>query len=373
MDFKDQLKALSERVEKLLPQIQTEEATKNALIMPFIQILGYDVFNPFEVSPEYTADLGLKKGEKVDYAIMKDGEPIILIECKCHSEQLNPYNSQLFRYFHTTKAKFGMLTNGINYFFYTDLVEINKMDEVPFLEFNLTDLKDNVIEELKKFSKSYFDLEKILNSASELKYTNEIKAVLAKEIANPSENFVKFFAKQIYKGIITAKILEQFTVVTKKSFSQFLNETINDRLKSALNKENEENKITEHQIETGVQELEEKTPQTTEHELEAFFIVKSILRPNVESSRVSYKETLHYIEVQLDENTRKRVCRVWLNTKKNYLSLFDENKKETRHEIHSLDDIYTYSAELIKTAERFSNIPNKHESKRKENNSNFAS
>jgi len=366
MDFKDQLKGLSERVEKLLPQIQTEEATKNALIMPFIQILGYDVFNPFEVSPEFTADLGIKKGEKVDYAIMKDGEPIILIECKCHNEQLNPYNSQLFRYFHTTKAKFGVLTNGINYRFYTDLVEKNKMDEGPFLEFNLTDLKENVIEELKKFHKSYFDLEQILNSASELKYTNEIKSIITKEITNPSENFVKFFAKQIYPSIITAKVLDQFTLITKKSFSQFINETINDRLKSALNKENEENKLAEHQIENVVQQLEEKTPQTTEREMEAFYIVKSILRSQIESSRVSYKDTLHYVAVQLDQSTRKQVCRFWLNTEKIYITLFDENKKETRHELHTLDDIYAYSDDLIKTATRFSHSLEKHELELKE-------
>ena len=79
MDFKDQITQLAQRVEKMLPQIQTEEATKNALVMPFIQILGFDVFNPFEVNPEFIADIGIKKGEKVDYAIMKDGEPIIII------------------------------------------------------------------------------------------------------------------------------------------------------------------------------------------------------------------------------------------------------------------------------------------------------
>src|SRR5215207_4868836 len=123
MDFKDFIKQLGDRAAKMKDKILTEEATKNAFIMPFIQMMGYDVFNPLEVVPEFIADIGIKKGEKVDYAIIKDGNPIVLIECKHWSADLNPHNSQLFRYFHTTSAKFGILTNGIVYRWYTDLIE----------------------------------------------------------------------------------------------------------------------------------------------------------------------------------------------------------------------------------------------------------
>src|ERR1700741_2550924 len=143
MDFKDQIKMLGDRVIKLKDQIQTEEATKNAFIMPFLQALGYDVFNPMEVVPEFISDIGLKKGEKIDYAIMKDGSPCILVECKHVTQNLNIHDGQLLRYFHVSKAKFGLLTNGVIYRFYTDLVEPNKMDEKPFLEFNVTEIKDN--------------------------------------------------------------------------------------------------------------------------------------------------------------------------------------------------------------------------------------
>ncbi len=154
MDFKDQIRLLGDRVIKLKDQVHTEEATKNAFIMPFIRELGYDVFNPSEVTPELVADIGMKQGEKIDYAIMRNGQPIILIECKCHNAQLNVNNaSQLFRYFHTTKAKFSILTNGIEYRFYTDLVEPNKMDEKPFFTFDITEIKDNQIEELKNFTR----------------------------------------------------------------------------------------------------------------------------------------------------------------------------------------------------------------------------
>lgn len=239
MDFKDEIKLFGDKVEKLKNQILTEEATKNAFIMPFIKVLGYDVFDPFEVMPEFIADIGIKKGEKVDYAILKEGKPSILIECKHWGESLDPHNSQLFRYFHTTAAKFGLLSNGIIYRFYTDLAEQNKMDEKPFFEFNVTDIKDNQIEELKKFHKSYFNLENIQTTASELKYMNELKTLINIEFQNPSEGLIKLFAKQIYKGMLTSKMVEQFGALTRKSIQQYINDLITDRLKSALKKENE--------------------------------------------------------------------------------------------------------------------------------------
>lgn len=219
MDFKDNIKQLSERVIKLKDSIQTEEATKNAFIMPFINALGYDVFNPLEVVPEMTCDIAMKKGEKIDYAIMKDGEPILLIECKHWAQDLKLHDNQLMRYFNVSKAKFGLLTNGIIYRFYTDLLEPNKMDDKPFLEVDITDIKDSQIEEIKKFHKSYFDVDNILSSASELKYMGELKAVLAREFSNPSPEFVKYISKQVYDGVMTAKLLEQFTSLTKRSIS----------------------------------------------------------------------------------------------------------------------------------------------------------
>lgn len=157
MDFIDQLKQFSKRVESMKDSIQTEEATKTAIIMPFFSMLGYDVFNPQEFVPEFTADVGIKKGEKVDYAIIRDGQPVILIECKSISENLDRHDSQLFRYFGTTTAKFAILTNGIIYRFYTDLDSPNKMDDDPFLTINILDVRENQVPELKKFSKSVFD------------------------------------------------------------------------------------------------------------------------------------------------------------------------------------------------------------------------
>jgi hypothetical protein len=348
MDFKDQIKQLAERTIKLKEQIQTEEATKNAFVMPFLQILGYDVFNPLEVVPEFISDIGIKKGEKIDYAIFKDGKPTILIECKHWNQNLNIHDGQLLRYFHVSKARFGMLTNGINYRFYSDLVEANKMDEKPFLEFNLADIRDNQIEELKKFHKTIFDTDSIVNNASELKYTNELNHILQQEFLNPSSDFVKHFAKKVYPGVITAKVLEQFTNLTKKSISQHISDLITERLKTALNKEDEVAK--EQDIIDSAEKLKQESKvETTDDELEGFMIIKAILRQTVNSSRISYRDAQSYFAILLDDNNRKSICRLYLNGTKKFIALFDENKKEVKNEITSLDEIFNYSEQLIST------------------------
>ncbi len=163
---------------------------------------------------------------------MKDNKPTILIECKHWSANLDPHDSQLFRYFHCTTARFSILTNGIFYRFYTDLVEPNKMDEKPFFEFRIDELKDLQIEKLKEFHKSYFDLEKIVTSASELKYTNEIRNIIIRELNEPTDDFTRYFAKMVLSFHGNGQsILEQFKGLLKRSFTQFINDTISELIK----------------------------------------------------------------------------------------------------------------------------------------------
>jgi hypothetical protein len=353
MDFKDQIKQIGERVTKLKDQIQTEEATKNAFIMPFIQALGYDVFNPTEVVPEFISDIGLKKGEKIDYAIFKDGSPTILIECKHWAQNLNIHDGQLLRYFHVSKAKFGLLTNGIVYRFYSDLVAANKMDEKPFLEFNINEIKDNQIEELKKFHKTVFDADSITNTASELKFMNELKQLIHQELINPTPDFVKHFAKQVYPSVVTAKILEQFTNLTKKSIQQHISDLITERLKTALTKEDEETKKQEVVQALEQAKLDEVKVVTTEEELEGFMIVKTILRQKISATRITHRDALSYFAILLDDNNRKTICRLYLNGNKKFFVTLDDQKKEVKNEINSLDDIFKHSEALLKIVENY--------------------
>ena len=355
MDFKDALKQLSERIDKIKDNLQTEEATKTALIMPFLQILGYDVFNPMEVMPEFTCDIGTKKGEKIDYAIFKESKPIILIEAKHWAQDLNLHDNQLLRYFHVSNAKFGVLTNGIQYRFYTDLESPNKMDEKPFLEINLTDLKNSQIEELKKFHKTYFDINTILSSASELKYTGELKSIISREFVTPGPDLVKLFARQVYDGVITAKILDQFTELVRKSIANHINDVISDRLKTALKTETvEQPQVEEKEIED--KNAVESGIVTTDEELEAFYIVKSILRSAISAERITYRDAMSYFTIIIDNNNRKRVCRLYFNSPTSKYIAFDGEEKwdgkrsrteEIRHKIESIDDIYSFSGQLL--------------------------
>lgn len=236
MEFLEKLNSLSAKVRQQAASIKTEEATKTAFVMPFINtVLGYDVFDPSEVVPEYVCDVGTKKGEKIDYAILKEGVVQILIECKKIGEPLSlNHASQLFRYFHVTNARIAILTNGQVYKFFTDLDAPNKMDEKAFLELDLLDMDEHVVPELQKLTKSAFDVDSIISAAGELKYVSQIKREIASQFNSPSDEFVKFFATRVYDGMITQKVREQFGDLTRKAMAQFLNDQINDRLKSAM-------------------------------------------------------------------------------------------------------------------------------------------
>lgn len=344
MDFKDEIRQFAKRVDRLLPQIKTEEATKTSLIMPFLKILGYDVFDPFEVHPEFIADIGIKKGEKVDYAILRDEKPVILIECKHYADGLDPHNSQLFRYFHTTEAKFSLLTNGLEYRFYTDLVTPNKMDEKPFFEFKITDIKDTEIAELRKFHKSVFDLDSISSAASDLKYFNELTILVNSEMHNPTEEFVRYFSRQVYPGSVTARVIEQFTPLVKRVYLQIVNDQISERLKSALKKEMESDTNT-----NATPAEPESLIVTTQEEIDGFLIVKSILRKDIEVGRIFLRDNQSYCGILLDDNNRKPICRFYFTSNRLRIGLFGKDKKETKHDLGRLDDIYDYSEHILQT------------------------
>ena len=353
MDFADRIRELANRIPLQLQHIRTEEATKNALVMPFISTLGYNVFDPMEVTPELDADVGVKKGEKVDYAILKDGKPIILFECKSVSANLDEVHaSQLYRYFSVTDARIGVLTNGIIYRFFSDLEAPNKMDAKPFLEVNLLSLDDTVLAELKKFSKSSFELNSILANASDLKYTREIKRILTQEVNQPSEDFVRFFTTQVYPGRLTQTIREQFTEITRKALQQFISERVSDRLKSALAHEQESAKEAPAAPEEGAPS-EERQTQTTEDELHGYYIVKAILTQLIDPQRVVLRDQKSYCSILLDDSNRKPICRLWFNSAQKYVGLFDVEKNEKRMAIANLAEIYKYADDLKEAILRY--------------------
>lgn len=364
---------LSTKIKNIKNNLSNEEATKTALVLPFLsQILGFDVFDPTEVQPEFTADVGVKKGEKVDYALFKDGELQIIIECKKYGESLNLKNSnQLYRYFSVTNARIAILTDGAKYYFFSDLDEPNKMDKTPFLEIDLENFDENLLDELQKIHKDNFNLKNIISTANDLKYIQQIKSLLINEFENPSDDFIKFIANRVYPGTITQRVRDQFSQLFMKASSQIIQDQVNKRLRNALfvNNDSIPEPSQELVVETKPQNITpmsfgikptsfgvkmtdvDNNPSdskivTTQEEMNGFYIVTSILRNSVNTERIFFRDTESYFGIIFDDNNRKPICRLHFNREKKYIELFDKDKNSTKYVITNLNDIYNYATSL---------------------------
>lgn len=356
MEFEESIYQMSDKVAKLKDGIDTEEATKNAFIMPFIgSVLGYDVFNPTEVIPEFTADVGVKKNEKVDYALVLDGQVQIIIECKKVGSSLSLENaSQLYRYFACTHARIGILTNGQTWNFYMDLDEPNKMDSRPFLVLDLLDIDKTVLSELKKLTKPAFDVDSIASSAEELKYVGALKRAIADEFKDPSQELVKLLAGKVYDGVFRQNVLAKFETLVGKAIKQYLTDQVNDRLTTALGVEDSKASVEDENESSvdNVEECEQSDIVTTEDEMAGYVIIKAIACSEVDASRITMRDAKSYCAILLDDNNRKPVARLYFNAKQKYIGIFDEDKNCERMPISQLDDIYLYADEIRQEVKR---------------------
>lgn len=361
MTFSDKLRALAKRAPGLVPHLATEEATKTALVLPFIAALGYDVFDPTEVVPEFIADVGIKKGEKVDYAIKRDGEIVILIECKASGAKLGlEHASQLYRYFSVTKARIAILTNGVVYQFYSDLDEPNKLDARPFLILDLLGLREDLVAEAANMTKEAFSLDEMLSTANALKYQREIRNVLEAQLEDPDEELVKFLHARVGSGRFVQSVKEQFKPLVQKAFVQLVSDRVSERLRNALATEGIPADLpipaataSPAAAEAPVPSTPEPDVVTTEHELEGFRIVRAITCGVIPPERIVYRDAKTYFAILVDDNNRKPICRLWFNTSQWYLGLLDAEKKETRHPIASSVDIYRFASELRAAAAQY--------------------
>ncbi|MEM6598199.1 MAG: type I restriction endonuclease [Cyanobacteria bacterium P01_C01_bin.69] len=340
MDLIDKLNELSGRIKQQKNSVLTEEAAKTAFVLPFLQSLGYDIFNPSEVIPEFTADHGIRKGEKVDYAIKQDGSITILIECKSVDAELGGNHAgQLFRYFSVTEARFSILTDGIRYLFFSDIDKPNQMDNRPFFEFNLLHFNDGQVDELKKFNKTSFDLETIVSNASNLKYRRGLLQEITSEFEHPSKDLVQMFAKRVYDGRITQSVLEQFTQLTHTALRDFIRDRVNERLKSAIDTDTSEadSQPDPEPRASSVEEL--SSVETTDEELEAYRIVQAIGAEVADPSRIAIRDNKSYCAILWDDNNRNPICRLHFLKTKLSVSVFAPSG-EKRHDIEKVVNLY---------------------------------
>lgn len=341
MAFADELRDFSSRLELLRENIATEEATKTSMVMPFFQLLGYDIFNPLEFVPEFIADTGTKKGEKVDYAILKNGDPVMIVEVKPVNSFLNTKHiNQLFRYFTVTKARFGVLTNGTIYRFFSDLEEPNKMDTTPFLEVDLLNLKADSIKELKKFQKECFNTKEIVSTASELKYILALKTAIAEQFKNPSDQFVKALIKDIYTGTKTQNVINQFKDLTLSAIDEYINDLLNEKLKGIV----DPNKNPLQSSDNASVTLSFKP-----EELDSLEYIKQML--NVED--VEFRKVTNYAYIHIINSPSRWICRVAVRQDNKLLTLrkFDGLNFETEYiyeDPEVLNQIKYYLEEVYK-------------------------
>jgi hypothetical protein len=320
----------------------TEEAAKNALVMPFLRALGYDVFNPGEVVPEFTCDVATKKGEKVDYAICSSGKVTMLVECKPANTDLSVKNAaQLYRYFSVTDARVALLTNGVVYKFYSDLDAPNKMDERPFFTCQLDALRKHDIRTLSRFTKQSFDIDRIVEEAVSLKIQSLVSKELQVEFAEPSEDFIRVIAGRVQPGLrLTPAKKEEFKGLIVGSISALIRDRVNERLTSALTASNP----VEEEDDGGAPD---EPTITTEEEIAGFNIIRAIAAKAVEPKRVVMRDAKSYCAVLLDDNNRKTICRLHFNSPTaRYLGTFT-GKDEVRQAVSDPVDIYKHDEAIL--------------------------
>lgn len=347
--IEEALKKISGLIKNSSKKMTTEEAVKTAVVLPFLSALGYEVFNPLEIIPEFTADVVGKKGEKVDYAVCIDGEIRILIECKPISCELSTKQlNQLYRYFSVTSAKFAILTNGRIFQFYTDLDAPNKLDNRPFLTFDVTEYNSAILAELKKFERASFNIENILATAERLKYVSGIKQNILKEMENPSAGLVRVVCADVHGGNFRTSILEMLTSVTKSAFREVIADAVKARLSTALQTTDEASERDVNSLPIAADGI-----VTTEEELEGYMIVKAIARQAIDVSRIIIRDAKSYCAVLVDDNNRKPLVKLHFNREKKQISFFDQGVDE-RVDIDKLDDIYKFSDRIELTASKYS-------------------
>ena len=369
MSFESELKEFTNEITEKLEHIDSEETTKIALIMPFLNILGYDTTNPAEVRAEYTADIGTKQGEKVDLAIIENEEPLIFIECKPVNNPLtSDHISQLYRYFSITDIQIGILTNGIEYKFFTTGEDNNRMAEKPFLDIDLLNLTKNDIKELKKFVKSNFDIDEIITRADNLKYRNLIKKSLLSEFENPSDEFIKVIGKKVYDGKFTPAIKKKFSTIITNVNSEIINEKVEKRLADAVASTN----IDEENVTIETDEKETKVNDdiiTTPDELEGYYIIKSIVAEIGDSERITIRDRKSYCNILLDDHQYYTITRFHFNNKNNLkLELFDNveiasngSKTGDKVNIENVSDIYKYKDRILNITKNYIEVKDKKE------------
>ncbi len=343
-DFSGRIKSHAEHVANVGSHCSTEETTKQALILPLLDILGFSPFDPTRVKAEYSADFpGVKASERVDYALFCDGVPVMFIEAKAHSEKLDNHCPQLSRYFNATpEVTIGAITNGREWRFFTDLANKNMMDDNPFLTVDFSALDDTLLDRLKQFKHDEFQPEALRILAEETIYLNSFTDVISSALRSPDVEFVRYVAgKAGIQRQFNARFIESVTPIVKQAIQRSVSDMVVSGLSSASTivpvveptQELTENPVEE--LQAGVDEFadivdpENSKIVTTYAERKLFEVVQDILGHETE---IGAKDTESYYSVLFQSKVNRWLLRYQGDKKQPSVTfcvpMTDERKQE---------------------------------------------
>ncbi len=323
MGLSDDLRQLSDQVRKRQQHVKGEEATKQALIIPFLQVLGFDVYDPQEVGPEYIADFAKKRPsggmEKVDYVIRINGEPAMFIECKPLGSAPEDHDGQLARYFNATPGvHVGVVTNGTRYRFFTDLRAPNMMDAAPFFEFDILSFTERDADNLRAFTKDGFNPAAIQSAAEDIIYTERLTGLVNEVLRNPSENFVRFLLSELdlVPGRVTGKVIDRFSPIVKRAVQSTLLEMMTRSIQQEIASPAPAAPQAVPTAEAPPSPVRTSIPSgeageaarasivTTAEEMELFEVVGRICAESASKQPIGYKDTTAYFGINLGKVTQ---------------------------------------------------------------------
>lgn len=303
-------------------EISSNEAqTRKFLIEPFFFMLNYI---STDLIPEYNADFGDRVSQKIDYAIVLNKKDTILIEAKKQNSRLTDKEAgQLNGYFNNTKnSKIAILTNGVEYRFYSDVVEPNVIDNKPFFLFDLSNYSEKDIEELLKFDKRFIKIKEIVESAQEIVFAESFENSIFKELLAPSKDLLKIIHKNM---------------LFKTKFNEETQGKMINLINSSLLKCLHDKKVIEESNSNSQGVI------TTELEIQAYHIIRTLLIQNkkIPNERISYKDFKSFFNISIDDSSKKVICKLGFNSGKMKISI-ENNEYILEH----IDDLVKYKNEL---------------------------
>lgn len=339
--FKSRLKAHNQHVKSVGMHCTTEETTKQALILPFLDILGFSPYDPQKVKAEYGADFpGVKASERVDYALFCQGIPVMFIEAKAYKEKIDNHCPQLSRYFNATpEVTISAITNGVEWRFFTDLKEKNIMDSAPFLKMRMDEITDADAEQLFRFRHDKFKPEALRTLAEESVFLSAFTKTISSSLRDVDQEFVRYVAgRSNVERQLNQRFLDSITPLVKQAVELSVSAMVVSGLSGKnstienINNEDIENNDTNTTVDERADIIDPENPNivTTYNERVLFEKIVSIIGPE---HNIQYKDTASYFNILYQGKTNRWIVRYFDKKNKASIQLPIELNEITTNEV----------------------------------------